>query len=173
MMVLVGYASEHGSTRDIAQRMAARLSEGERRVEVLSLDRVRDLGRYEAVVLGSAIHDQEWLPLATRFVRRNLDTLAARPVWLFSVGMPGALPVPLRKLAMKEESKVIADFRDAIVPRDHHLFSGVIDRDQLSFVGRLLFRALGGRYGDFRDWTEVDAWAENIAHQLTVTAEAG
>ncbi|MGH4011856.1 MAG: flavodoxin domain-containing protein [Pseudonocardiaceae bacterium] len=55
-------------------------------------DRVRDLCRYDAVVLGSAIHNQEWLPQAIRFVRRNLDALAARPVWLFSAGMPGALP---------------------------------------------------------------------------------
>lgn len=171
MMVLVGYASEHGSTGDIAQRIAARLSDGERRVEVLALDRVGDLGRYEAVVFGSAIHDQEWLPLATRFIRRNLDALATRPVWLFSVGLPGALPVPLRRLAM-EESTVIADFRDAIGPRDHRLFTGVVDRNQLSFVGRLLFRTLGGRYGDFRDWTEIDAWADNIAHQLTVATEA-
>lgn len=173
MLVLVGYASEYGSTQGIAERIAARLSEGGSRLEVSSLDQVRDLDRYDAAVLGSAIHDQQWLPPAVQFVRRNLDALAALPVWLFSVGMPGALPHPLRRLAMQEKQKVIAGFQDAIGPRDHRLFSGAIDRDQLSLVGRLLFRALGGRYGDFQDWTEIDAWAESIAQQLAMTAEAG
>lgn len=59
---------------------------------MLSLDRAGDLGRYDAVVLGGAIYDQKWLRPATRFIRRNLDALADRPVWLFSVGMPEAVP---------------------------------------------------------------------------------
>jgi menaquinone-dependent protoporphyrinogen oxidase len=166
MVVLVGYASEHGSTRGIAERVAARLGEHGSRVEVLSLDQVRDVGGYDAVVLGSAIHNQAWLPQATQFVRRNLGALAGRPLWLFSVGMPDALPGPLRALARKEEAKVIAGFRDAIRPRGHHLFSGVFHRDQVPFVGRLIFRAMGGRYGDFRDWQQIDAWAQGIARQL-------
>ena len=33
MKVLVGYASEHRSTRDIAQRIAAKLTEGGNRVD--------------------------------------------------------------------------------------------------------------------------------------------
>jgi menaquinone-dependent protoporphyrinogen oxidase len=173
MKVLVGYASEHGSTRDIAQRIAAKLEEGGNEVDTLPLDQVRNLGRYDVVVLGSAIHNQNWLAPATRFVSRNLDTLATRPVWLFSVGMPGALPRPLRRLAMKEELKVIADFRESISPRDHRLFSGVVDPAQLSLLGRLLFRAVGGRYGDFRDWMEIDEWASKITDQYSVAAGRG
>jgi len=47
------------------------------------------VGGYDAVVLGSAIHNQDWLAGSTDFVQRNLGTLAGRPVWLFSVGMLG------------------------------------------------------------------------------------
>jgi menaquinone-dependent protoporphyrinogen oxidase len=167
MVVLVGYASEHGSTRGIAERVAARLGEHGSRVDVLPLDRVQDVGGYDAVVLGSAIHDRAWLPRATQFVRRNLGALAGRPVWLFSVGMPDALPGPVRALAKKkEEAQVIAGFRDAIHPRGHHLFSGVFRPDQVPFVGRLIFKAIGGRSGDFRNWQEIDAWAEEIASLL-------
>jgi menaquinone-dependent protoporphyrinogen oxidase len=172
MIVLVGYASEHGSTQDIAQRVATTLDKAGNRVETQPLDRVRDVGRYDAVVLGSAIHDQQWLPPATRFVRRNRDVLVGLPVWLFSVGMPGALPRPLRRLARKEEQTVITNLGDAINPRDHRLFSGVIVPSQLSRMGRVIFRVLGCRYGDFRDWRAIDAWAQDIARALAVAAEA-
>lgn len=171
MFVLVGYASEHGSTRGVAERIANRLGEHGHRVELLSLDQVQDPAGYEAAVLGSAIHDQAWLPRATQFICRNRDALARRPVWLFSVGMPGALGRRWRTLAMTEGPTVIAGFRDAIHPRDHRLFTGVVHPDQLPFFGRVVFRALGGHYGDFRDWKEIDAWAEGIARELTTAAE--
>jgi menaquinone-dependent protoporphyrinogen oxidase len=116
--------------------------------------------------------DQQWLPSATRFVRRNLDVLVGLPVWLFSVGMPDALPRPLRRLARKQEQKVIADFRDTLNPRDHCLFSGVIVPRQLSRIGRVISRALRCRYGDFRDWRAIDAWAKEIARELIVGAGA-
>ncbi|MHA6794216.1 flavodoxin domain-containing protein [Pseudonocardia bannensis] len=167
MSVLVGYASEHGSTREIAERVAARLADHGRRVEVVALDRVTDAERYDAVVLGSAIHNGVWLGQATRFVRENADILRHRPTWLFSVGMPAALRRPLRRFAMSEGPKAIAGLRDLVELRGHRLFSGVYQKEQnRSLVGRALFAVLAGRYGDFRDWDDVDAWADDIADQL-------
>ncbi|NMH97792.1 flavodoxin domain-containing protein [Pseudonocardia acidicola] len=166
MSVLVGYASAYGSTREIAERVAARLAERGHGVEVLALDRVTDAGRYDALVLGSAIHNGAWLEQAARFVRQNADILRRRPVWLFSVGMPAALHRPLRRLARSEGPKVIAGFRGLVEPRDHRLFSGAYRKEQnTSRAGRVLF-AVVGRYGDFRDWDEIDAWAAGIADRL-------
>jgi menaquinone-dependent protoporphyrinogen oxidase len=34
-------------------------------------------------------------------------------------------------------------------------------------AGRLMFRAMGLRFGDFRDMNAVDAWADEIAGRLT------
>jgi hypothetical protein len=46
-------------------------------------------------------------------------------VWLFSIGMPGALPAHCADSPeKKEEQKVITGFRDAIDSCDHRLFSG-------------------------------------------------
>lgn len=50
--------------------------------------------------------------------------------------------------------------------RSHALFSGVIRAYQLPLGGRIRFRLLGGRYGDFRDWAAVDGWTAGIAAEL-------
>ncbi|MEU6378750.1 hypothetical protein [Streptomyces sp. NPDC046909] len=50
--------------------------------------------------------------------------------------------------------------------RDHRLFSGVVAPAQLPLAGRLLFRLMGGRFGDHRDWATIDGWADTIAAEL-------
>ena len=159
--VLVGYASAHGSTRTVAERIGARLG-----ADVRSLDQVEDPGAYDAFVLGSAVHGQAWLPEAAGFVRANRGLLAGRPVWVFSVGMPGALRGPWKLLAGKEEPKVIAEIQAALDPLGHRLFSGVVRPDHFPRTGRLMFRLMGCRYGDYRDWEAVDSFADEIAGTL-------
>jgi menaquinone-dependent protoporphyrinogen oxidase len=169
MTVLVGYASEHGSTQGIAERIAARIGEHGSQVEVRSLDQIEDADDYDAVVLGSAVHNGSWLPEGTRFVRRNHVTLAERPVWLFSVGLARALGG--RAEAHAKEPKEIPRFREAIHPRDHHLFAGALGHDDIPPMGRMIWKVMGGRYGDFRNWEEIDAWAEGIARHLSTTQQ--
>lgn len=81
MRILVGYASAHGSTAEIAHRIAGALQHPGWTVDVVEVQKIADPGAYDAVVLGSAIHDQEWLPEATEFVHHHQDVLRARPVW--------------------------------------------------------------------------------------------
>lgn len=168
MVVLVGYASMHGSTREIAERIAARLGEHRIEVEVHSLDQVRHMARYDVFVLGSPVYGGAWLTEASQFVRRHLGVLSAQPVWLFSVGVMEAQMGARRgrRAAYRKQPKEISGFREAIHPRDHHIFSGVIERDRLTNIGRLIFKVVGGRYGDLRDWKEIDAWAEEIAGEV-------
>lgn len=167
MIVLVCYASARGSTEGIARRLAARLRDQRIVAEARPIDRITGLTGYDAVVVGSAIHDQAWLPDASRFVRDHAAVLSARPVWLFSVGMPGALPRVLQRWAMREGDKVIAGLEAEFRPRGQRLFSGVIRPDHLPPISRVILRLMGGRYGDFRDWPAVDAWADEIAEELT------
>lgn len=159
---LVAYASVHGSTRSIAERIAARLHEQGAQVEVLSAECVDDPDEYDVFVVGSAVHDMAWLPQALDFVHHNAPLLARRDVWLFSVGMPGALRGPWKALADREESCVLGDLVKELKPRGHHLFSGVIEAGHLNRAGRVKFRAMGLRYGDYRDWSAVDTWAREI-----------
>lgn len=172
MVVLVGFASAHGSTRGIAERLAARLRYDQISAEARSVTQIESLTGFEAVVLGSAIHDQAWLPEAVRFVRENAAALSGRPVWLFSVGMPGALPRVLRRWAMREGPKVLAEIDAAAHSRGQRLFSGVIRPDQFPLISRVVFRLMGARWGDYRDWAGIDEWADQIAGELRQVAAA-
>ncbi|WP_406404276.1 flavodoxin domain-containing protein [Streptomyces sp. NBC_00879] len=167
MNLLVGYATAHGSTREIAERLGARLGETGLKADVRSMADVEDADAYEAFVLGSAVHGQAWLAPAKDFLRRNGELLGARPVWIFSVGMPGALRGPCKRMADAEKPAITRDLPGSIPYQGHRLLSGVITRDQLPFTGRVAFRLMGCRYDDFRDWPAVDAWAAEIARELS------
>src|SRR4051812_35447299 len=97
MTVLVAYASALGSTREIAQHVAARMAVALGEVECQSVEEVESVDGYEAVVTGSAIHNQAWLPPALAFLTHYGPELAGRPVWAFSVGMSDGLPKLFRE----------------------------------------------------------------------------
>lgn len=173
MAVLVGYATAHGSTQEIAERVAAKLGDGGWRAGALPLSEVDNAGAFDAFVLGSAIHGGDWLPEAGAFLDRHAETLASRPVWLFSVSTVGAtssafgprVARSLRRLTRVPRS--VAAAWDAIGPRDHRAFAGVIRPEHWGLPGRVFLRGLGGRFGDHRDWHDVDAWARRISSELT------
>jgi menaquinone-dependent protoporphyrinogen oxidase len=172
MNVLVVYASPHGSTRGIAERIAERLRERGIDATVISADNVDDVAAYGAFVIGSAIHDQRWMPEARAFVERHRDALAARPVWLFSVSsvgdeesfFPSAVTAMMRRA--RGDLADVASARAATNARGHRHFAGAIERSHYPLAGHVFMKAMGGRYGDHRNWPVIDAWAEEIAKSL-------
>lgn len=167
MNILVAYASADGSTRSIAENIGRFLA-ARHHVCTASMSAVDDLTAYDAVVLGSAVHDGGWLPEAQQFVLDHSAGLSARPLWLFSVGMIDALPRAIRRFAARAEAKQLAASLPAeLRPRDMRLFSGIVRREQFpSMRARVSMRLMGARCGDFRPWPEIRAWADQIALAL-------
>jgi len=167
MTVLVAFASAHGSTRSIAERLTTQLCERGRFAVAASVDDVNSVTPYDAAIIGSAVHDHTWLPKATWFLADHAEDLAQRPVWLFSVGMPAAVARPLRRLALREGAVLEQDLARIVPMREHRLFSGVISRESFPpGSNRLIFRLTGCHFGDFRDWESIDQWAADIADAL-------
>lgn len=179
MRTLVAYATEHGATRSIAARIATRLYRAGVGVDLRPADEVGSVAGYEAVVLGSAIHDGQWLPEAAALVDCEADALAARPTWLFSVGMVGDRTSSLRPwVARMLRSRqpcpdaVAAAVRTGVDAQRHHRFTGVFLRAHTTWRGAVLYRAMSGRFGDHRDWSEVLEWADGIADVLVAEPAA-
>jgi menaquinone-dependent protoporphyrinogen oxidase len=169
MRILVVYASADGSTAEIARRITQRLRERGHNASDQPVGSAGSLQGVDAVVLGSAVHDRQWLDEATNFVNANRQAVRDLPFWTFSVGMPDALPKPARKIARTEENIIINQLGD-LRPRGHRLFSGVVKPSQFPLASRIFLRLVGGRYGDFRDWPAIDGWALEIADQLDAAA---
>ena len=158
MTVLVTYASKHGSTKEIAERIAGDLTREGKESRAVPVEEVADLGPYEATVIGSAIYYGAWAKPAAAFVRANAATLAARPVWLFSSGPLGETP--------PQDPKELPELEGAVHPRGHRVFAGSLDRAKLSLAERVVAKGVKAPMGDFRDWDEIDAWAREIAGSL-------
>ena len=174
MHVLVAYASRHGATRGIAERIADTLRASGLDAEIRPAAEVKSAAGYDAFVIGSAAYLFHWLKEATGFVRRNRAVLAGKPVWLFNSGPLGTEPLDAEGRDQKVAAvpKEIAELRQVVNARDHRVFFGAYERDRKPI-------GLGERFvslmpaardalpdGDFRDWPEIEAWAAGIARDL-------
>ena len=161
MTVLVTYASKHGSTEGIAERVAATLRRSGIATDLQPVEAVGDVEPYTAVVLGSAIYYGSWLNEAREFVHRHEAALAARPVWLFASG-----PLGVEVKDTEPQPKEFAEFQKSVRSRDPRVFFGALDYSQLSFMERMVVKGVRAPDGDFRDWKAIEEWAESIAHAL-------
>ena len=161
MSILVAYASKHGSTQGIAERIAEQLRQLGKQAEARPVEAVEDPGSYEALVIGSAVYYGSWLKEATEWVHRNRAVLAKLPVWLFSSG-----PLGTEVSDAEQQPKEMAEFQQAIKPREQRIFFGALDHSKLSFAERVMVKAVRAPEGDFRDWQAIEAWAASIAGAL-------
>jgi menaquinone-dependent protoporphyrinogen oxidase len=171
--ILVAYATRHGSTRGIAERIAVVLERLGYDADLQPIDRVTQVDGYDAFVIGSAAYMNHWLKEATHFVRRHQAVLAERPVWLFSSGPIGIDKVDKQgtDVLISTRPREFAELAMEINPRGLQVFFGAYDPDApaIGIAERLMSitparKALPA--GDFRDWTAIEAWATEIGGRL-------
>ena len=178
--VLVAYATRHGSTRGIAERIAERLNARGLEAAARPASEVRDASAFDAFVVGGAAYMFRWLGDATSFVEHNRATLAARPTWLFSSGPIGTDLVDKEGRDVLETTvpKEFPRLRELVHPRGDRVFFGAIDpaAKPIGIAERLTALMPAARdalpKGDFRDWPAIDAWADEIAEALGAPAAA-
>lgn len=163
--ILVAYATKHGATAEIAERIGAALRHTGLRADVRPANEVGDLAAYTAVVLGSAVYIGRWRGAAAKFLRANAAVLAEKPVWLFSSG-PTGTGDPLKLVQGSRLPPKLQPFAEQIAPRDIAVFHGRLDAGRLNMLERWMLKRVGAPVGDFRDWEAIEAWATRIAEAL-------
>ena len=160
MRVLVSVASKHGATDDIGEAIAAQLKtdqiEAEFMPAALAASKV-DL--YDAFVLGSAVYMGRWMSQARDLVNDNAEFLSARPVWLFSSG-------PITEKSDPGDAADGEHLLETVHGREHRLFAGKLEKDDLGWTERAIVRMVNSPWGDYRPWDEIKAWADSIAKEL-------
>lgn len=174
MRVLVAYATRHGATAGIAERVAATLSAAGLSAECRPVEDVEDVEPYDAVVLGGAAYMFHWLKPAVKFSRRHRKALAARPVWLFSSGPLGTDLVDKdgKNVLETTRPREFDELTKMLHPRGEQVFFGAYNPDAPAvglgerFVQHMPAARDAIPEGDFRDWPAIDAWAAQIATEL-------
>ena len=175
--ILIEYASAKGSTEGIARKIGERCEELGVHTEIVSVEEDPVFDRFDALILGSAVHDRDWLPTARAAVARLTALDTGPPVWAFSVSTWGSTSTLLgsrltrRIRATAGEPNTVARLRSLSDLRAHRQFAGVVRRGDWPPFGRIVFALMGGKYGDARDWSDVERWAEGIVAQLRSETE--
>jgi menaquinone-dependent protoporphyrinogen oxidase len=153
--ILVTYGSRHGSTRDVAAAIAARLRASGHEVDLLAASAAADVGPagYDVVVVGGSIYMGRWHRDSCEFLRRHRDALATLPLSVFALG-----PRTLERHDVAETRGQLdqALARLEVEPTLVTIFGGAVDPAKLHFpLNRL-------PASDVRDWHAVNDWAEKI-----------
>ena len=184
--VLVVYASRHGGSRGIAERIGDVLRADGLDADVAPADQVAGVGEADAVVVGSGVYMGSWLKEAYRLHRsqRGHDSPSCRCGCSAAGRSPGSSKGkgqhvdPLTDALGPEEGigsggrKKIAELSAATHPRDHRVFLGRYDpNDPPRTMPERLVRLMPGAKnilpaGDFRDWDAIETWAHGIAATL-------
>jgi menaquinone-dependent protoporphyrinogen oxidase len=104
LKILIPYASAHGTTQSIAERIESRIKDANiGSISIEPIDKNPHIGDFDVLIIGSAIHMGSWLSPASRFIKSSKLFLEEqpRPTWAFSVGMP-----PKGKHEQAEEESV-------------------------------------------------------------------
>lgn len=161
--ILVTYATRSGSTAGVAEAIAKILAEGGAQVEVRPMNDVESVAEYRAVVAGSAIQGQKWLPEAMQFLRTHRAALSQRPFAAFlvciSLSMKGA------EQYRTGISSWLDPVRALVHPVSEGFFAGALDFSKIPFSFNSLMMRLPvvmgmWKLGDHRDWRAIRAWAE-------------
>ncbi|MCL4487121.1 MAG: flavodoxin domain-containing protein [Chloroflexi bacterium] len=165
--VLVGYATTYGSTRQVAEQVAAAMRDSGLEVAVEPVKQVQSLANYRAIVLGAPLYMFHWHKDATRFLSRHRDALMTRPVAVFALGPINATEKEFTD-ARAQLDKELAKFA-WLAPVSIEVFGGKLDPAGFRFPHNLIPALKKLPPSDIRDWQAIRNWANDLAAKIKVT----
>jgi len=188
--ILVAYATNSGSTAEVAEIIAAGLKSAGHSATTLPLNQVTTLDGYDSVVLGAPMI-LGWHADARRFLKQHRQALAARKVALFACAMrltipsgqpaqdfdlyldpnlaaapakPGALTIKERFTTLGHYLKPILAAAGPVKPVNAAFFYGKLEMFRLKWwQAAFVMAVVQAPPGDYRDWDAIKAWANRLA----------
>jgi menaquinone-dependent protoporphyrinogen oxidase len=200
--ILIAYTTKSGSTAEIAQfigkEMRARGTSAEVLTEVLPICEVKNLGAYDAVIVGAPMI-LGWHREAVNFLKKNELILKQKPLACFASALSltkeadtSAFPMPIfqdpalakapknpQKLSFKENFSTLAKYlapmltsAPQVKPVGAAFFAGKLDLARLNLINRLFVTLIvGAKPGDYRNWDAMRSWADRLFPALVGQAQ--
>ena len=137
-----------GRTREVAEAVGATLRERGFQVEVEPAGKVKDCGRYDAVVVGGALYRGRWHRDARRLLKRRRKEFPSKPVAVFGMG-----PCRNEEIALDRAGQQLQRAL-AKMPEVEALSIGVfggVDRN---------------KNVDARDWNAIRVWTQEVGAEF-------
>jgi menaquinone-dependent protoporphyrinogen oxidase len=170
LKILVAYASQLGSTMEIAETIGEVLGQLGNTVETIDVTKVADVNEYDAAIVGSAIQFDKWMPEAREFVTKHQKTLSMLPVAYFFTCLTLSVQSEKSKRQATKYSEKLYTLVPQVKPVTIGSFAGALDYGKLSFFFRLFSRVLyfllGVGEGDYRDWNAIRTWAKSVNQKI-------
>jgi len=186
---LIVYGTRYGATARTSEEIAEILRKDAFDVRVVNLkeDKVRDIGEYELVIVGSGMQIDRWTGEAEDFLKKFQKELAKKKVALFVSSGAQALiehegkPEKIGRGKKKYLEEKAAKYN--LQPVALGLFGGVYDfnrwpwwagkakpmaKQQLDEAG---FKEAKPRVYDTRDWSVIRSWAKELAQNVRSSAD--
>lgn len=166
--VLIVYDSGFGSTEDIARVMATELSRLGLQVECQNAENARAPLDGEAVIVGSPIRYDRWLPTVRQYVTRHQTILSQIPVAYFytclSLVQGASNPIDDKQVYDDTLLSVNTQVKPIMVAG----FPGTLKLEVMPWYYRFplkwIAKSKGVSEGDYRDWAMIKRWAHHFVH---------
>jgi menaquinone-dependent protoporphyrinogen oxidase len=164
--VLVAYVSLHGSTQEIAEKVAEVIRNQGLIVDVQPLRKVRHLEAYGAVVLGAPLYMLRLHSEARRFLTLHKKALTdGLPLAIFASGPSFKGDAEEWAEVRRQLSRELAKF-PWLKPLSVEVVGGRFDPARLRFPYNLIPALRQMPAADLRDWASIGTWAGSVARQL-------
>lgn len=162
--ILVGYATKYGSTREVADAMAAQLRTHGFEVDLLPLKSIRKLEGYDAAVIGAPLYMFHWMKDATAFLSKFQSRLTRLPVAVFALGPFNDKESEWAEVRRELDGE-LAKF-PWLKPVSIKVVGGKFDPAALTFPYNLIPAMKSLPPSDILNWEEIRAWADEVAENF-------
>jgi menaquinone-dependent protoporphyrinogen oxidase len=187
--ILVAYASNAGSTAEIAQVIAKKLKTDTTHVDVRMFHEAGGPHAYDAVVLGAPMM-MGWHPGMLNYITMHKDILASKPVAYFITALnltdtgethmkdtpiykdenlarpphkPGKLNLKERRTSIAGYLNPILAAAPSVIPSSIAFFGGNLDFRKLKWKQILFVKLLvRAKPGDHRNWDAIHTWTDSL-----------
>ena len=170
MKILLVYASEGGSTKEVAEFIGARLTDNHLDVDVMEATTVMDVSMYDAFIFGTGIYKGLFGSPLLMFLKKFRKAITNKPVFWFVLC--------IRILEQNSYAHILQHYIPPVLKKynviGHQIFAGKIRIDEIDLADRW---TLALHYDgvnkpnelnqDFRDWDAIAKWCDDVMVQLS------
>jgi menaquinone-dependent protoporphyrinogen oxidase len=192
--VLVAYATNAGSTEEIAAAVAEELRRAGRPAEVRRVEDVTSLEPYGAAVIGAPMI-LGWHGHAAGFIRKHRESLSRMPVAYYAAAMrltrdgsarreppalwldpelaappgnPGRFSLVERFTSVSHYLGPMLNAAPSIKPLSVAFFGGKLELFRLKwFQALFVMIVVRAQPGDYRNWTYIGEWGRHLSSALS------